>query len=96
MQHQLSIIIPILNEAKIIGNLLHYLIKNSSKENLSEIILVDGGSTDETIEIIETFNEVTLLNSKKGRAKQMNLGAKHAKGNILYFLHADSFPPKDF
>ena len=96
MQHQLSIIIPILNEAKIIGNLLHHLIENSTKENLSEIIIVDGGSTDETPEIIETFNEVTLLNSKKGRAKQMNLGAKHAKGNILYFLHADSFPPKDF
>ena len=40
--------------------------------------------------------KITLLNSKKGRAKQMNLGAKYANGNILYFLHADSFPPKNF
>ena len=37
-----------------------------------------------------------FLNSDKGRAKQMNLGAKSATGNILYFLHADSFPPKHF
>ncbi len=41
------------------------------------------------------FN-IRLLNSKRGRAKQMNLGAKNASGTILYFLHADSLPPKNF
>ena len=40
--------------------------------------------------------KILLFNSPKGRAKQMNLGAKQATGNILYFLHADSFPPKNF
>lgn len=40
--------------------------------------------------------QIELLNSKKGRAKQMNLGAKKSTGNILYFLHADSLPPKNF
>lgn len=40
--------------------------------------------------------KVTLINSQKGRAKQMNMGAKKALGEILYFLHADSFPPKRF
>ncbi len=43
-----------------------------------------------------TRTDIQLLSAEKGRAKQMNLGAKHASGNILYFLHADSFPPKNF
>jgi rSAM/selenodomain-associated transferase 2 len=43
-----------------------------------------------------TRTNILLINSKKGRAKQMNIGSKQATGNILYFLHADSFPPKKF
>ena len=84
------------NEADNIGNLLEHLLKNSSKKNIADIIVVDGGSTDATKNIVSNFNNGTLLNSKKGRALQMNLGAKNATGNILYFLHADSFPPKNF
>ncbi len=93
---KISIIIPILNEAKIIANLLNHLIESSNKENISEIIIVDGGSTDGSQSIISNYKQIIILNSKKGRAKQMNLGAKHATGSILYFLHADSFPPKHF
>lgn len=96
MKNQISIIIPILNEAENINNLLNHLFTNSSKKNIADIIMVDGGSTDGSQEIVSKFKDVTLLHSKKGRAKQMNLGAKNATGNILYFLHADSFPPKDF
>lgn len=94
--NKISIIIPILNEADIIENLLKHLLQNSSEELISEIIIVDGGSTDGSQNKISKFSNVILLNSEKGRAKQMNFGAKHATGNILYFLHADSFPPKDF
>lgn len=125
--NKLSIIIPIFNEAKHISKLLNYLLKNVSYKNNIEIIIVDGGSTDDSENIIKKFvtssnpdslsglyreaskegldtfsgNEntrprISLLGSEKGRAKQMNLGAKYAKGNILYFLHADSFPPKYF
>lgn len=93
---RISIIIPILNEADNISKLLNHLLSNSLKENIAEIICVDGGSTDESQNIISKFTNVILINSKKGRAKQMNFGAKHATGNILYFLHADSFPPKHF
>jgi len=118
---RISIIIPILNEAKTIGDLLEYLIQNSSPQNISEIIIVDGGSSDGSIECVSSFisntkasktNEslsgnqrksvldespgLVLLQSAKGRAKQMNSGAQSATGDILYFLHADSFPPKQF
>tara|TARA_R110002050_G_scaffold157357_1_gene285920 strand:+ start:12512 stop:13231 length:720 start_codon:yes stop_codon:yes gene_type:complete len=101
MKHRISIIIPVYNEAHTISALLNHLLRNASKENISEILIIDGGSNDGSQEIVQSFKppkdfEILLLNSEKGRAKQMNLGAKHAKGNILYFLHADSFPPKNF
>ena len=96
----LSIIIPVLNEATTIKNLLDFLSENSSGENEIEIIVVDGGSSDGTQQIIKTFTETTgsvsFLTSEKGRAKQMNKGSREASGEILYFLHADSFPPKKF
>jgi len=94
--NRISIVIPILNEVDTISNLINHLIKNSTKENIAEIIIVDGGSTDGSQDDISKLKNATLLNSPKGRAKQMNLGAKHATGTILYFLHADSFPPKNF
>ena len=107
----ISIIIPVLNEVEIIDDLLNHLNTNTTASHISEIIVVDGGSTDRTVEIVskiitqidsETSSglenplKIILIDSPKGRAKQMNLGAKYAKGGILYFLHADSFPPKDF
>jgi rSAM/selenodomain-associated transferase 2 len=93
---KISIIIPTLNEAETIANLLHYLLNNSSKKNISEIIVVDGGSTDNSVDIVSTFKNIMLIHSEKGRAKQMNLGTQKATSSILYFLHADSFPPKNF
>jgi rSAM/selenodomain-associated transferase 2 len=108
--NKISIIIPILNEAETIENLLNHLIENSSKENIAEIIVVDGGSTDGSIDIVSGRAQsrpinlsplleetaIVVLNSAKGRAKQMNKGSEMATGDILYFLHADSFPPKIF
>jgi rSAM/selenodomain-associated transferase 2 len=90
----ISIIIPVLNESATIKELLFYLIDNASLNTISEIIVVDGGSIDNTKDIVKSLDlNIVLLNSERGRAKQMNLGAKNAKGDILYFLHADSFPP---
>ncbi len=97
---KISVVIPILNEAENIGKLLQHLIDNSSNENIVDIFVVDGGSIDQSREIVNAFSQaqpiVKLLSSEKGRAKQMNTGAQKAAGDVLYFLHADSFPPKDF
>ncbi|WP_296311236.1 TIGR04283 family arsenosugar biosynthesis glycosyltransferase [Winogradskyella sp. UBA3174] len=97
MKHKISIIIPVLNESVTIKDLLFHLIDNASLDSISEIIVVDGGSTDGTENIVKTLDlNIILLNSEKGRAKQMNLGATKAKGSVLYFLHADSFPPNRY
>lgn len=93
----ISIIIPVLNEAETISELLCHLIDTASLNNISEIIVVDGGSIDHTVNIIKDLNlNITVLQSEKGRAKQMNAGANYSKGDILYFLHADSFPPPQY
>jgi len=97
----ISIIIPVLNESENIVKLLAHLSNMSSAQNSTEIIVVDGGSADGTAQLVADFSEkkglpVLLITSEKGRAKQMNAGAKKATGEVLYFLHADSFPPKDF
>lgn len=92
----LSIIIPVVNEEDNIGRLLQYLQGNSSEDIPSETLVVDGGSTDKTAKIVKSFSGVKFLTSEKGRAKQMNFGVNQSKGEIFYFLHADSLPPKDF
>jgi len=98
--NKISVIIPVFNEAKNIEALLGYLNQNSTQKLISEIIVVDGGSTDGSQKIVSEFSVkhpiVKGLDSQKGRAKQMNFGAAQANGHILYFLHADSFPPKNF
>jgi len=90
-----SIIIPTYNEAENIGSLLDFLLINGD-ENLMEIIVSDGGSTDTTFEAAKKTGVKTVLSPKKGRAAQMNYGASMAKGDLLYFVHADSKPPKTY
>lgn len=92
---KISIIIPVLNEEAYVGKLISYIKKNSSNKNIKEIIVVDGGSYDNTATIAENLG-ATVLHSQKGRARQMNAGARVAQGDILYFLHVDTFPPKQF
>lgn len=86
---RISVIVPIYNEEKTIGKLLESLRRI---KNRCEIILVDGGCTDQTLEYIGS--DFKLLHSEKGRAKQMNLGAEESTGDILFFLHCDSELPK--
>ncbi|MEM8847686.1 MAG: TIGR04283 family arsenosugar biosynthesis glycosyltransferase [Bacteroidota bacterium] len=91
----ISIIIPVLNEEKCLRDILKHLNSSISSSHVEEIICIDGGSTDNTIEIAKSCGAI-VIPSKRGRAKQMNTGAKQAKGSILYFLHADTLPPHGF
>lgn len=92
----ISIIIPVLNEERYIQSILKVIEERCISDCIMEIIIVDGGSTDTTVsKVKETAIQIPvfLIESEKGRAKQMNQGAKIAKGEILYFLHADTLPP---
>lgn len=90
-----SIIIPVYNEEKIIAGQLRHL--SAVIDARTEVIAVDGGSTDRTPFIIEANENITLLRSpRKGRAFQMNHGASYAKGDILLFLHADAMLPPEW
>jgi rSAM/selenodomain-associated transferase 2 len=85
-----SIIIPVLNEEKAIPALMNNL---AAQEGKCEIIIVDGGSTDQSLEICKNYNNLTVITSEKGRADQMNKGAEIAGGDVLLFLHADTLLP---
>ncbi|CAN0599805.1 unnamed protein product, partial [Ectocarpus sp. 12 AP-2014] len=91
----ISIIIPALNEEHYIQKVLDSISKNSSSDYIKEVLVIDGGSADQTVSVAKN-KDARVISSKKGRAVQMNLGAKKATGDILYFLHVDTLPPKDF
>lgn len=81
---KISVIMPILNEAKLLEKTLSQL---QPELGSHELIVVDGGSTDASVGIAEKYGRV--ITSERGRAKQLNAGAAAATGEILIFLHAD-------
>ncbi len=95
----ISVIIPAYNEEKVLPGTLCALFAQPGQ---FEVVVVDGGSTDRTCAIVEglalspqssALGTVRLLSSPKGRASQMNAGAKQATGEWLLFLHADTVLP---
>jgi rSAM/selenodomain-associated transferase 2 len=84
-----SVIIPTLNEAGYIGPTIESVLRQDA---IHEIILVDGGSGDETVQIASRHARV--LRAGPGRSSQMNEGARAAAGDILLFLHADTHLPE--
>jgi rSAM/selenodomain-associated transferase 2 len=91
----LSIVIPTYNEEQNIGPLITFL-KQYGNNAVADIIIADAGSEDNTVNIVKENGATLIASLKKCRASQMNNGAGLAKGDILYFIHADSLPPKTF
>lgn len=96
MPINISIIIPTFNEESVIGNCLDSLFGQTAKD--FEIILIDDGSVDRTLEVVKKYNDqITSLSQKHGGPGQArNLGAKQAKGSILVFVDADMEFEKNF
>lgn len=91
---KLSIIIPTYNEEAAIRKLLPYLRRHTGAA--TELIVADGGSMDVTRSIAAGFGVRVIQCKRKSRALQMNEAAAVANGDVLYFLHADTFPPENF
>lgn len=86
----ISVIVPVLNEAQSIeGTLAQWQARRGAD---IELIVVDGGSTDESVKYASSLADKVLV-TEAGRARQMNYGAKNANGHCLLFLHADTMMP---
>ena len=88
-----SVIIPTLNEERSIARTLDAL---SRLVNVAEIVIVDGGSSDKTIQIVENYEGSKKIKLVKtdfaNRGRQMSEGTKHANGDVFWFVHADTRP----
>lgn len=90
--HRVSVVMPVLNEEARIARQLESL---ATTPDLHELIVVDGGSRDRTVELAREGGRARILSAPAGRAAQMNAGARVASGDVLLFLHADVGLPRD-
>lgn len=86
--NDISIIVPTLNEEDSVSDLIANL---ESFTALAEVLIVDGGSTDKTVALLQPHFRV--IETQAGRAHQLNFGAEYSRGNVFLFLHADSRLP---
>jgi len=89
----ISVILPVLNEEARVRQRLAELA--ALGEEIGEVLVVDGGSTDSTVARAREYPGATVLSAPRGRASQMNVGAAAARGDVLLFLHADVALPPD-
>ncbi len=102
-QIEFSVIIPTLNEVNSIYNTLVNIVKQAKTVNNIEILVIDGGSEDNTLQRVEEFKKdyphiliQSLTISSLGRAFQMNTGLRHSSGKYLIFCHADTLLPSEW
>lgn len=96
MSHKVSIIIPCFNEEENIGACLDSIFSINYPENRFEVIIVDNGSVDKTLEIVKLYPVKILENQIKNVSGLRNLGAKKATGDILAFVDADCIVARDW
>lgn len=89
---KLSIVVPMLNEAGEIAGTLNALRRGASD---AEIVVVDGGSSDASVAIARPLCDFVFV-APRGRARQMNAGARASHGDVLVFVHADTIVPSSF
>ncbi len=92
---QVSVIIPTYHEEENIGALIRYL-NHHADDRLLEIIVSDGQSDDCTVKFARKAGAHAMVCPQKGRAPQMNYAASFSKGEVLYFVHADTTPPSSY
>jgi rSAM/selenodomain-associated transferase 2 len=92
---RISVIIPVYNEAGLITGLVDW-IQQHGDGLVTEILVSDGGSADDTVLLATAAGASVIHASQKGRAVQMNEAAAVATGDVLYFVHADTLPPAHF
>lgn len=92
---KLSVIIPTYQEEDSIGEVVEHLFECAQNYRI-EVIVCDGGSPDDTLIKAAAAGAEAVVSPKRGRAAQMNYGASLAKADVLYFLHADAFPPGSY
>lgn len=90
----LSIIIPTYNEAARIGRLIHYL--RAHAKGARVFVANSPCTTDDTARVAEAAGAEVFNCPTAGRAQQMNYAAAHTRGELIYFVHADTVPPKTF
>lgn len=88
----ISIVIPMLNEAKALPQLAKVL--GALDPHPHEIVAVDGGSEDNSVQLVEGFGW-RVVASRRGRGVQINTGVEAATGEAVVILHADTYPPTD-
>jgi len=92
---RISAIIPTLNEEASIQGLVKFILMQGTP-TMTEVIVVDGGSTDNTVAYAKASGANVMVCDKTSRASQLNLGADAANGELLYFVHADVKPAGSF
>jgi rSAM/selenodomain-associated transferase 2 len=87
------VILPFLDEQVALPATLACLADARTAQSDIEVIAVDGGSRDASASILARHHDIRVLNAPRGRAAQMNAGAAAATGDVLLFLHADTWLP---
>ncbi len=87
----IAVLIPTLNEAERIGSLLTGL----AAMGFAEVVVADGGSSDDTVAIVRRFPGVTCIEGHRGRGKQLRAATAASTAPVLFLLHADTVPPRD-